>query len=304
MLRILTNSGIFNAIMGIEEIGSYYDKMVHEGYDEIYGNVVCKAEDLVLMNSLKRQFKGSRNILDIGCGTGLVSSYLDGDIRCTGIDVSLHELKSAAEKEIHSGRHYAQADMHSLPFPNRSFDLLISAYGPYSYSLIPDRLYKEFLRVLKPNGQFIVMPYTERTGKSIGLGGFSTAVEPSIKKIFYTQKLAEKTFSGLAKLEITGINYLPNLLLPKLNAGALSAQVTDSILKNEISQLSEGMGISIDLTKIHHTQRLLNLWNKFFADQTNVTILVDLLSEEIEIYKDTVPAHFARHMLVRGEKRS
>jgi ubiquinone biosynthesis O-methyltransferase len=97
-------------------------------------------------------------ILDAGCGGGFVSEALAVDgYDVTGIDISEHSLEIA---RAHSaGRtdlklHYQQASLYGLPFPDASFDVVVSSDVLEHLTDLPAAL-REIRRVLKPDGVFL-----------------------------------------------------------------------------------------------------------------------------------------------------
>lgn len=64
------------------------------------------------------------SVLDIGCGTGILSAHLAGKIRSVvGVDISRGLLKEAKIKaKAHHNIGLVLADADSLPFPNQTFD--------------------------------------------------------------------------------------------------------------------------------------------------------------------------------------
>ena len=72
-----------------------------------------------------------KDVLEIGCGIGLVSAYLAGQygMNVYSIDIDPEEIKIAKElnKETHK-LNYRIEDAGSLSFENNSFDLVISQY--------------------------------------------------------------------------------------------------------------------------------------------------------------------------------
>lgn len=100
-----------------------------------------------------------RDALELGCGTGYVSSWLTrAGARVTGIDVSDEQLATARRlREQHElDIDFVQASGEALPFEDASFDLAISEYGvclwcdPYLW--VP-----EAARVLRPGGELIFL---------------------------------------------------------------------------------------------------------------------------------------------------
>jgi SAM-dependent methyltransferase len=87
------------------------------------------------------------SILDLGCGGGWKFFTNVGHI--TGVDLSHSSLKAAAS--IYN--QVVQADWTMLPFPDNSFDIIVSSdvlgHVPYSDK---DKVWAEIVRVLRPGG--------------------------------------------------------------------------------------------------------------------------------------------------------
>jgi SAM-dependent methyltransferase len=67
----------------------------------------------------------ARSVLDAGCGEGFAMRYLMGESRAAvvGLDGSASALRVAGR--INPGRSFIAGDLLRLPFPDRSFDLVI-----------------------------------------------------------------------------------------------------------------------------------------------------------------------------------
>lgn len=93
-------------------------------------------------------------VLDVGCGIGdLVRMLSDRSLRSTGVDISMHSLTIALAASPKGGA-YAAASADRLPFPDGTFDALISI--EVLEHLPDDRAGAiEMARVLKPNGLLV-----------------------------------------------------------------------------------------------------------------------------------------------------
>ena len=72
--------------------------------------------------------------LDVACGTGYLTQHLPGEV--TGVDQSASMLDLARAK-VPEGR-FVQADALQLPFPDRSFERLLTSFF-YGHLEEPDR---------------------------------------------------------------------------------------------------------------------------------------------------------------------
>jgi arsenite methyltransferase len=101
-------------------------------------------------------------VLDIGCGGG-VDTFIAGMMvgpkgRAVGID-TVPEMLKRAEKNLRRTHldnvTFQEASAEALPFPNDSFDVIISNGV---FNLIPDKskAIREAFRVLKPNGRLMI----------------------------------------------------------------------------------------------------------------------------------------------------
>jgi SAM-dependent methyltransferase len=93
---------------------------------------------------------GSR-ILDLCCGTGLVAGAATArGAVVSGLDFSPAML--AVARATHADLHFAEGDAESLPFPDASFDAVVSNFGVHHLAR-PERAVAEAMRVLRPGGR-------------------------------------------------------------------------------------------------------------------------------------------------------
>lgn len=103
------------------------------------------------------QVKTEELVLDAGCGSGLTACHLAKTIGCkiVGVDISPEMTEKAnlrAEKEgVSHLVEFRAADVYNLPFPDNTFDLVMAE----SITVFLDKVkvYREFYRVLKPEGR-------------------------------------------------------------------------------------------------------------------------------------------------------
>ena len=97
-----------------QQIKERYD-LTADVYDERYKEIQFKKFRLLLQDI---QLNG--NILDHGCGTGLLKEFLGTPM--FGIDLSFEMLKKAKER----GELVVQGDLEHLPFKDKAFDNVLS----------------------------------------------------------------------------------------------------------------------------------------------------------------------------------
>jgi SAM-dependent methyltransferase len=102
---------------------------------------------------------GGRDVLELGCGTGYISSWLTRrGARAIGLDPTWAQLESARsfQKEFGIDFGIVAAAAEAAPFKNESFDVIISEYGASIWS-DPYRWIPEAARLLRPGGELVFL---------------------------------------------------------------------------------------------------------------------------------------------------
>jgi len=137
----------------------YYEKYIHPAVTPLAVDLArwivrCCSENEA--GSLYDPFDTAENTagtlpltaLDIGTGSGLVASELAPFVKASiGVDISPAMLARARHPWL------LQADLHALPFPRRSFDLLVASFGLNTSE--PRPAFKSLARLLRPGGLLI-----------------------------------------------------------------------------------------------------------------------------------------------------
>ncbi len=104
----------------------------------------------------------NKRIIDIGCGGGIYTKELAlmGAKSVVGLDFSKEILQAAKENcSGFSNISFIHGDAHSTPYPNDTFDIVISRAVIHHLQDIPTFL-REASRILKKNGVLIVQDRT------------------------------------------------------------------------------------------------------------------------------------------------
>ena len=96
--------------------------------------------------------KSDASVLEIGCGTGVVTEYLArSGASITGIDLSPHLLGKALDRKVSDRVTFRVGNAEALDFPDSSFDAVVGSSVLHHLDL--DRALDEIRRVLRPGGR-------------------------------------------------------------------------------------------------------------------------------------------------------
>lgn len=129
-------------------------------YDWIYRGYIDKTLEVALK---LLQPDGRERILDVACGTGELERRvmeIHPAQAIVGVDIT-EAMLSRARTKLAAYPHvvFYQADSAALPFPDASFDCVVTS-SAFHYMRNPERVLSEFARVLTPNGRLILIDWT------------------------------------------------------------------------------------------------------------------------------------------------
>ena len=116
-------------------------------------------------------WSGAERVLDVGCGSGLMLVGAAKRLRtgqATGIDIWQAEdlsgnrpeaaLENARREGVSDRVEVKTADMREIPFPDATFDAVVSCAAIHNLYAAPDRAkaIREITRVLKPGGKALI----------------------------------------------------------------------------------------------------------------------------------------------------
>ncbi|MER0170836.1 MAG: methyltransferase domain-containing protein [Nitrosomonas sp.] len=130
-------------------------------YDRIEHLLALGTGQWYRSQALKRAgLQPGMQILDVGCGTGLVAAQaieiIGSSKLLIGLDPSLGMMQASSlfkQAALIGGR------AESIPFPDNSFDFLSMGYALRHVSNL-EQVFSEFLRVLKPGGKLCILEIT------------------------------------------------------------------------------------------------------------------------------------------------
>jgi ubiquinone/menaquinone biosynthesis C-methylase UbiE len=101
-------------------------------------------------------------VLEVGCGIGVVASYLAKKYKwnVTGVDLDSEQVERAKNDNIENEYlKFFEADVTKLPFENREFDMVLS-FDVLHHIPNWDKAVDEISRVLKPEGFYVLNDIT------------------------------------------------------------------------------------------------------------------------------------------------
>jgi len=125
-------------------------------YDLVFGKVF----DAGRQASIQAAEQVGGRILEVGVGTGISLPDYARNNRLVGIDISAPMLRKAAERvaehKLDNVDALAVMDAKHLAFPDASFDVIVAQYV---ITAVPDpeATLDEFVRVLKPGGEIVLV---------------------------------------------------------------------------------------------------------------------------------------------------
>jgi len=145
-----------------DEIAPRYDLLNHVlsmNIDRLWWWRTARAFRSILQKS------GAR-ALDLCCGTGDMAAALRrqaSGVEIVGADFSRGMLTRGSRKFQRDRVEAVETDALHLPFPDESFDLVVSAFGFRNLANYDAGL-REIYRVLRPNGEVGILDFSEPSG--------------------------------------------------------------------------------------------------------------------------------------------
>lgn len=146
---------------------AFYDK-ISPFYDDVYVEHEVHARKILTM--LNEIYAGDANktlILDLGCGTGMMTKLLsEKGFTVVGVDISLSSL--CVHHDNHPKHALIQADANFLPLADNTFDSVV-CLGVWRHFPDVEKVLSEVSRILTRDGTFIVGYFPPALAGSIRL---------------------------------------------------------------------------------------------------------------------------------------
>ncbi len=113
-----------------------------------------------IRSHLLKKFPDSVCCLDIGCGTGVITSELPG--RVYGIDILREDLLFA--RQVSSRPDYCNADAYRLPYASSQFDL-VCCHFLLLWLTHPSLALSEMVRVMRPGSSLLLFAEPDYGGR-------------------------------------------------------------------------------------------------------------------------------------------
>jgi demethylmenaquinone methyltransferase/2-methoxy-6-polyprenyl-1,4-benzoquinol methylase len=190
-------------------------EQVAQMFDTISGNydglnrVISFGTDIKWRKKVLAMVKATNpnTILDIATGTGDLAILMSetGASKIVGLDISAGMLevgrKKITEKKLSNKIEMILGDAEEMPFEDNSFDAITVAFGVRNFETLEKGL-SEILRVLKPNGIFVILETSvpEKFPFKQGYQFYSKNILPLIGRLFSKDDSAYKYLSESASV--------------------------------------------------------------------------------------------------------
>lgn len=145
-----------NSKTGVEYARIFFAKENSRDYDRLV-RLATVGQDLVWKKKIIRYVPAKSFVLDLACGTGILSSLLiENQNEVLGVDLTLAYLEVINTKRIKMDFVNASAEL--LPFVDNTFDCIVTSYLPKYTNL--KSLIHECYRLLKFGGCVVLHDFT------------------------------------------------------------------------------------------------------------------------------------------------
>jgi demethylmenaquinone methyltransferase / 2-methoxy-6-polyprenyl-1,4-benzoquinol methylase len=190
-----------------EQVAQMFDT-ISKNYDDL-NRVISFGIDLKWRKKVLKLVSNTnpKNVLDIATGTGDLAILMaeTSAEKIVGLDISAGMLEvgrnKIEQKKLSSKIEMVLADSENMPYPENTFDAITVAFGVRNFENLEKGL-SEILRVLKPNGIFVILETSvpEKFPFKQGYRFYSRNILPLIGKLFSKDNSAYQYLSDSASI--------------------------------------------------------------------------------------------------------
>lgn len=157
-------------------------------------------------------------VLDVACGTGntaIPAARSGAD--ATGVDIATNLLEMARKRAAAENLQirFQEGDAEDLPFPDRSFDLVLTMYGAM-FAPRPEKVAAELIRVCRPGGMIAMANWTPEglVGKHFSVMAKMVPPPPFPSPILWGDESVVRQRLGAGTKEISCVRQSPTFFYP------------------------------------------------------------------------------------------
>lgn len=112
----------------------------------------------IILDFIKNQTNQNKSLLEMGCGTGEIVSFLPTNVEYYGVDTSSFAIEQVAKNYKNNKARFSlfEPKNGNLPFEKEKFDFVLSVYSLEHFEN-PKLMLDEMARVLKSDGWLIIL---------------------------------------------------------------------------------------------------------------------------------------------------
>jgi len=133
-----------------------FDGLVAQNYDNLLGHFIFEPFAVNILENI--EFNLLQDVLEIACGTGRVTTHLrevlPAEAKLIATDLNADMIAFAKQRVPLDAITWDTADMLSLKYDDKSFDLIVCQFG-VMFAPNKDKAFAEMYRVLKEGGRLI-----------------------------------------------------------------------------------------------------------------------------------------------------
>lgn len=141
------------------------------------------------------EIKSNHRVLDIACGTGIVScEFAKHTKEVIGLDITeemLNQAKKLQKEKNLNNISFKNSNVEILPFEDNSFDIVFTRYS-FHHFLDTQKVFDEMLRVCKKDGKIVIVDVALEQSVSLAYNQMEKLRDPS-----HTKALTFQEFSNL-----------------------------------------------------------------------------------------------------------